>query len=294
MRALEYSLRQSLMSVWRHRGSSLLAVVAIALALVVLGAVLLVTSNAQRWLASRASSAELSVYLEDGATAEARAAIERALDASGVVASRTYVSKNDARTAFRTAVGDLGAIVEQLDDNPFPASIDATVTPEAAAVLDSGLLSSLAALPGVADVRYDREWLARVERGMASLRTLGGAVGLLMALAAAVTVATVVRLGLYARRDELEIMTLVGSPLTFIRGPFVAEGVIQGGLGALLSLLLLWVGFLFVARGAGGGFEGLIDVGTLAFLPPLISMALVGGGMLVGAAGGFVASRHAL
>ena len=72
----------------------------------------------------------------------------------------------------------------------------------------------------------------------ATVRTLGTAVGILMALAAAVTVATVVRLGLYARREELEIMTLVGSPLTFIRGPFVAEGVLQGGLGAVLSLPL--------------------------------------------------------
>ena len=294
MKALDYSLRQGLMSLWRHRGSSLLAMVAIALALVVLGAVLLVTWNAQRWVAARAAAAELSVYLEDGATAEARAAIERALDASGVVASRTYVSKNDARTAFRAAVGDLAAIVEELDDNPFPASIDARIKPEVGTTLDSGLLSRLAAMPGVADVRYDREWLARVEGGMASLRTLGSAVAILMALAAAVTVATVVRLGLYARRDELEIMTLVGSPLTFIRGPFVAEGVIQGGLGALLSLLILWVGFLVVARGGGAGLEGLVDVGTLAFLPPLTSLALVGGGMLVGAAGGFAASRHAL
>ena len=135
MRALEYSLRQGLMSVWRHRGSSLLAVVAIALALVVVGAVLLVTWNAQRWLASRAASAELSVYLEDGAPAEARAAIERALDASGVIASRTYVSKNAARTAFRAAVGDLTAIVDELA-LPFPLARVGLHAPERAARLD--------------------------------------------------------------------------------------------------------------------------------------------------------------
>jgi cell division transport system permease protein len=295
MRALEYSLRQGLTSVWRHRGSSLLAVVAIALALVVLGAVLLGNWNVQRWLASRAAAAELSVYLDDGATAEARGAIEQTLDASGVVASRTYVSKSDARAAFRAAVGELGAIVEALDDNPFPASIDAKVKPEAGAALAAGgLLSRLATLPGVADVRYDREWLARVERTMASLRTFGAVVGILMAMAAAVTVATVVRLGLYARREELEIMTLVGSPLTFIRGPFVAEGVIEGGLGALLSLLLLWTGYMVVARSGGAGLEGMIDVGTLTFLPPMTALGLVAGGMLVGALGGLAASRHAL
>ena len=71
------------------------------------------------------------------------------------------------------------------------------------------------------------------------LGAAGLALALLMALAAAVTVATVVRLGLHARRDEIEIMELVGAPLAFIRGPFVAEGLLQGGIGALVALVAL-------------------------------------------------------
>ncbi len=66
----------------------------------------------------------------------------------------------------------------------------------------------------------------------------------LLALAAALTVANVVRLAAYARRDEIEIMQLVGAPFAYVRGPFVAEGVLQGGAGALLALLLLWAVFL--------------------------------------------------
>ncbi len=90
----------------------------------------------------------------------------------------------------------------------------------------------VAALPGVADVRYDREWLGRLASGLDAVRGAGLALALLMAVAAALTVAAVVRLGLHARRDEIEIMKLVGSPMTFIRGPFVAEGLLQGGIGA--------------------------------------------------------------
>ena len=73
-----------------------------------------------------------------------------------------------------------------------------------------------------------------------------------MALAAAVTVASVVRLGLQARHDEIEIMQLVGSPISFIRGPFIAEGVLQGGLGALIALAVLWAGFCGRGRLVGG------------------------------------------
>ena len=72
-----------------------------------------------------------------------------------------------------------------------------------------------------------------------------------MGVAAAVTVATVVRLGLRARRDELEIMELVGAPLAFIRGPFVAEGFLQGGIRAFLAIAALWLGFLWPWPGGG-------------------------------------------
>ena len=113
-----------------------------------------------------------------------------------------------------------------------------------------------------------------------------------MALAAAVTVATVVRLGLHARQAELEIMELVGAPLTFIRGPFVAEGLIQGGIGAVAALLALWGGFAATGAWWGDDIRGVLD-GPLEFLPPLLIAYLLFGGMVVGSAGGLVAARHA-
>jgi cell division transport system permease protein len=89
-------------------------------------------------------------------------------------------------------------------------------------------------------------------------------------------------------------MQLVGSPLSFIRGPFVAEGVMQGGAGALLALGALWVGFAALAGGWGAGLATLLDGGELAFLPARFIIGLVFGGMVVGGAGGFAASRHAV
>jgi cell division transport system permease protein len=145
----------------------------------------------------------------------------------------------------------------------------------------------------VEDVRYDREWLARVGDGLQTIRAGGLALAILMAIAAAVTVATVVRLGLYARRDEIEIMELVGAPFTFIRGPFVAEGFLQGGLGALLAILLLWLGFTAAGSVWGADIASALDGASLEFLPPRLAGYLVAGGMAVGSAGGFVAARHA-
>jgi cell division transport system permease protein len=101
----------------------------------------------------------------------------------------------------------------------------------------------------------------------------------------------VVRLAAYARRDEIEIMQLVGAPFAFIRGPFVAEGILQGGVGALLAIVLLWAVFLVGKAWYGQlAIEGL-GVTTLVFLPAGSLLTLLAGGMALGCVGGLIVAR---
>lgn len=294
MRAIDYALRQAWASLWRGRSSAAFAITAIALAMTVLGTLLLLTSNVERLLSQWTSAAEFSVYLRDDATSEQRGAIEAMVDESGTAEGREYVSKAQALSRFRTDFADLASLTSAFDENPFPASVEVRVKPEAEQNGSAEtLVTRIAALPGVADVRYDRELLGRLASGLEAVRGAGLALALLMAVAAAITVAAVVRLGLHARHDEIEIMKLVGSPMTFIRGPFVAEGLLQGGIGALLALAVLWLGFGAVMAWWGSQLAALLDGSSVAFLPLRLAMLLVGGGMITGAAGGFAASRHA-
>ena len=295
MRTLRYAFREAWISLWRTRGGTAFAVLAITLAMLVLGALLLVTSNIERLLAQWTTAAEFSVYLRDDATPEQRSAIESAIDGSGIAAAREYVSKADALARFRREFVDLASLTDGFDDNPFPASLEVRIRPEAERDgRAAGVVAQLAAQAGVADVRYDREFLSRLAGGLAAVRGAGLALAILMGVAAAVTVASVVRLGLHYRRDELDIMHLVGSPVAFIRGPFVAEGVIQGGLGAGLALVLLWLGFAAVRAWWGADLSAMLDGAAVQFLPPALTTLVLLGGMLVGAAGGFAASRHAV
>jgi cell division transport system permease protein len=295
MRAIDFALREAWASLWRARGSAAFAVAAIALAMMVLGTLLLVTWNVERLLAQWASAAEFSVYLRDDASSEQRGAIENAIDASGVIAGRQYISKADALGRFRRDFTDLAALTESFDDNPFPASVEVRIRPEAESDGRADVLvQEIASVPGVADVRYDRDWIGRLASGLSAIRGAGFALAVVMALAAALTVASVVRLGMNARRNEIQIMELVGSPIAFIRGPFIAEGVLQGGIGALLALLLLWFGLMVVSAWWGAELSAILDGGTVEFLPARLAVALVAGGMAVGGIGGFAASRHAI
>lgn len=294
MRALQYSFREAVASLWRGRGSSFFAITAIALAMVVLGGLLLLTSNAERLVAEWSSAAEFSVYLTDDATSEQRGALESLIDQSGVAAGRQYVSKADALGRFRRDFAELASLADSFENNPFPASVEVRVTPESQQNgAAEALVARLAAQPGVADIRYDREWLQRVTAGLDAVRGVGSALGVVMIVAAALTVATVVRLALHQRRDEIEIMQLVGSPYAYIRGPFVAEGLLQGGMGAVVALVVLWLGFRAALAWWGGPLGTVIDTGSLQFLPLGMCAWLVLGGMVVGCIGGFAAARTA-
>jgi cell division transport system permease protein len=290
MRALEYSFREATASLWRGRGSSAFAIVAISLAILVFGGVLLVTSNVERLLAEWSSAAEFSVYLRDDATSEQRGALEALIDESGVAIGREYVSKAQALGRFRRDFAELASLASSFQSNPFPASVEVRVRPDATVRAES-LVARLAAAPGVADVRYDREWLSRMTSALEAVRGMGFALAVVMMVAAALTVATVVRLTLYARRDEIEIMQLVGSPYAFIRGPFVAEGLLQGGLGALLALGVLWLGFRAAIGWWGGPFGDIVPEASLRFLPVHLCAWLVAGGTVVGCLGGLAAAR---
>ena len=295
MRAIDYALREGWRNLLRGRGSSAAAVIAIALALIVLGALLLASWNVQRLVARWTSASEFSVYLRDDATSEERGAIESVIDRSGIADGHDYVSKADALVRFRREFAELASLAAGFEENPFPASVEVRLRPETERDgRTQALVRDVATLPGVADVRYDREWLTRLAAGLDAVRGTGAVLGLLMAIAAAVTVASVVRLGLQARHDEIEIMQLVGSPIAFIRGPFIAEGILQGGLGALVALGILWVGFAVAGAWWGTELGTMLEGVSIRFLPAGLCASLVAGGMVVGAAGGLAAARHAV
>jgi cell division transport system permease protein len=290
--ALQYALDEALASLWRGRHSGLLSTATIALALFVLGAFLLVTTNLERLAAEWSRSAELSVYLTDDVTPAQRRAIETLLAPGDVIASRDYLSKTDALSRFKQTFGDLASTLEGLGDNPLPASIEVRLQPGAgvAAAVES-LSAKVRGMPGVADVRYDRQWLNRLLGAVAVIRGVGIALAAVLTFAAALTVANVVRLGLYARRDELEIMQLVGAPQVYIRGPFVMEGVLQGGIGALVALALLGIVFLALRARYLPPLASALSLSSLNFLPVGLCLLVVTGGMVVGCLGGLVAAR---
>jgi len=293
MRALTYFFVEAGASLWRGRRASALAILTIAAGLFVLGFFLVINTNLQRVVGRWAESAELSVYLREDAAPDQVRTVEEALDRSGLAVSRESISKEQAAARFRQDFPDLAASAGKLEANPFPASIEARLKPE---LRDAGdavdtLALTLSGLPGVADVRYDRAWLDRLNVIVRVVRGVGLAIVVLLVIASAMTVANVVRLAVSARGQEIEIMQLVGAPIAYVRGPFVVEGFLQGGAGALLAIVSLWAVFVAGRARYGQTVADALGIAPLTFLPAPIWLILIVGGMALGCLGGLVVAR---
>jgi cell division transport system permease protein len=289
-----YSFEEAWASLRRSGRTALVSVGTIAIAFLTLGGFLLVSVNVQgvldRWL----EAAEISVYFNDTASDADRAAVERFLRERPEVAAVEYVSKDRALERFRTDFPELADVTGSLSQNPFPSSVEVRLNPGTSGG-DSAekLARDVATRGGVADVQFDRTWLSRLMGVVTSARLAGAAVAAILMLGAAFTVGAVVRLSLFARRDELEIMALVGAPFSYIRGPFVVEGLLLGGFGAAVALMGVRVLFYFAGQWLGSDIAGLTGEGQLRFLGLSEIALMLLGGLLVGAAAGTLASRAA-
>ena len=293
MSAIAYAFSEALVSL-RHSGrSAAMSIGTIAIAFLALGGFLLLSANLQSFVERWASSAELSVYLRDDVDDGSRRALLDELSGNAAVAGVEYVSKDVALERFRREFPEL-ADVAQSADNPFPPSIEVRLhTDPASTGAADAMAVALAERHGVVDVRYDRQWLTRLMAIITSIRLAGVTAAAVLVLGAAFTGAAVVRLSLQARREELDIMQLVGAPFAFIRGPSIAEGTILGGVGALLSIVILWVLFAATREQLAAALAEWGSVGALRFLAFSEAALLVVSGLLVGGVAGLVASRAA-
>jgi cell division transport system permease protein len=175
------------------------------------------------------------------------------------------------------------SLPEDLGENPFPAALEVTLHPARNSAADAQrLVDGFRKAPGVEDVEYDLLWIQRLSTAVRLVRGAGAFLGAILVLAAVFTISNVMRLTMYARQDELDIMRLVGAAPAYVKGPFV----LQGGLGGVLALVLLWGIFHALSRDLLATSDLLGR--TAIVLPPTMAALIVAGGTLVGLAGSLV------
>jgi cell division transport system permease protein len=289
-------LRYFLSDAWdefRHSpGVNLLAAATLAAALLVAASLALVLRNLESQLDRWRSDARVDVYLRDDVTPDHVEALREALSGLPGVQRLAYVGKAEALARFRESFGDLAELAGELQTNPLPASLEVYVDPGPGTVsFARGVAGAAAGRPGVEEVRFDREWLDRVQGGLAGARTAGAGVALLVFGAVAFVMAAVLRLAVLARRDEIEIMTLVGATPGFVRGPFLVAGLVQGLAASAVALTLLEAGRRALLASGGASALPLLRVLAGAGLDLRTGVLLTATGTAVALIGAFFAVR---
>jgi cell division transport system permease protein len=267
---------------------SLAAVTITFVTLIALGSALVVTRTLGYIAHELEAQVQVVVYLKDGLGAPDVSTAQATLAALPGVTGVRYVSKGQALEQLRRSVGggtefrDLGA------RNPLPASF--VVTADGAGRLRE-IASEASGLPWTESVNYGAETVARLTALTQTVRGFGAATGGVLALIALVVISSTIRLTVYARRAEIEVMRLVGATAWFVRWPFVVEGAVTGACGALAAFAIVAGAYGVVAHGAEASvpFLPLPGAQEVAFD---LSWKLLLWGVVIGVAGSLLAVRR--
>jgi cell division transport system permease protein len=266
------------------------AVSLITLSLAALGGFWLVSSNIGEATDHWRNRVRIIVFLKrEVGTSETAALAERVTALPGVASVR-YVSKAEALGTLKEVLGKDASVAEQLPVNPLPASLEVAPTAEGATPDGArALIAQLAALPEAEEVGGGSQWIERLAQGRRLLNVIGLGVGAVLALAAILTVTTATTLVLHARRQEMEIMRLVGAPELVVRMPLLLQGMMQGLLGALLAIWLLIGVYALVGPRLEPLIHQTLGLERLMFLRPDNVVVLMLAGTLLGGLGGWLA-----
>jgi cell division transport system permease protein len=290
LRFLVFSLKRALEGLRRNLLMSLAAVVTMTLMLVLMSGLLLVLSGLQAGLQFVEQKVEVVANLNDGVPQERVDALMASIESLPEVASVEYVSKEEALATFRewqqgTGRQDLTAVV---GFNPLPASLNVKLRDPSIA---GDVVDRLKAPRGIVDTVQETEKVADAIVAITGvLRTAGVAIIVIVGLTVLFIIVNTIRMAVMARRDEIEIMRLVGASDAFIRWPFVFEGLLVGLLGAGVTLALLGVAAQPISQ-ATNTIVTQVPVGFDQQLARQLVALVLGAGVVLGGFGAFISVR---
>ena len=284
---------RALLNIRQNAFINLVTVVTIALALLILSLFLLVLVNlegaAQEW----SRQVQVSVYLDKEPSSQELIDLKSRISALPGADSVLYVSKNDALKRFRARLKGQESLLEGVTADTLPASLEITLkrgsrTSEALEVF----VGRLRKISGIGDIQYGEEWVRRLTTFMQFARLIVTLLSGFLLIAVLFIVSNTIKLTIYSRRDELELLSLVGATRLFIKGPFLIEGILQGFVGAVVALVLLAATYFLFLYNAGDFLRFGPTSSGLTFLPASYLAGILVGGIILGFLGSLTSLKR--
>lgn len=287
---LQYVFAAAFASMWRNRLTTVAAIVTTTVMLLVFGLFLAANDTLERMVDALGRRTNMVVYLRDDASPIWISDTIAEFHARPDVAEVIFVTKEQAADDLRASLSELGEVLDVIGQNPLPASIEIRMEDPA------NLLQLAETLREQTD--QIEEVLVRadvIERllNASQLVTIGGGLMIaLLALVALLVIVNTIRLAVHSRREEIEVMKLLGATDWFVRGPFLIEGAVIGLIGSVIAAFLTLVVYIRVVP-VVNSLISFLPVRTAAFFWVNLALFIVLMGLIIGTLGSYFSVRNA-
>ncbi len=240
LRNWAYYTKHAFVNILANRLVHAISIGTISSSLILFGSFVLLFFNLNNWMAEWGKSLSMSVYLQDHIDQKTKARIEALLKNLPGAELKEYISKDRAMEDLVEGLGAHSGLLDGLKENPLPASFEIVFKDVNVRQLDpERIKKEIEKIQGVQEVQYSEEWLDRFEGLIYVLKVAGYVIAGFLCLAVLFITTNTIKLTIYSRRDEIEILKLVGATDWFVKTPFLIEGAVQGVIGGFIALTAL-------------------------------------------------------
>ena len=240
LRNWAYYTKHAFVNILANRLVHAISIGTISSSLILFGSFVLLFFNLNNWMAEWGESLSMSVYLQDHIDQKTKARIEALLKNLPSAELKEYISKDRAMEDLVEGLGAHSGLLDGLKENPLPASFEIVFKDVNVRQLDpERIKKEIEKIQGVQEVQYSEEWLDRFEGMLYMLKVAGYVIAGFLCLAVLFITTNTIKLTIYSRRDEIEILKLVGATDWFVKTPFLIEGAVQGVIGGFIALTAL-------------------------------------------------------
>ena len=290
---LHYFFTRAISNIRQNMLVNMLTIGTISLAILIVTLLLLIYTNLERATDQWSERVQVTAYFDNELTPQELNALKTKIHSLQGTGKIVYVSKAEALQRFHNRLKGQDALLEGVTANILPAALEIQLN-KGNRTSDAlkAYVVRLGKIQGITEIQYGDEWVKRFNNFMDFMRLVGILLGGFLVLAVVFIVANTIKLTIYSRKDELELLGLVGATRLFIKIPFLIEGILQGAIGSALAIILsvcLYLGFLHNA----GNFLSFNPVeANLAFLPLPHLAGIFFGGILLGFMGSLTSLKR--
>jgi len=271
---MRFYFREALLSFRRSALMSMATILSITTILIIIGMFLLISINSSLFLKNIESQLEIVAYLEDKTSEVELNNLKGNIASIDGIKEVKYVSKEEAYQRLLKDLGEQKDILSAIEVNPLPASFEIQIKDPK---IIEQIANQIAKFEKIEEVEYGRETAERLLNFTYLFRRAGILVLALLIFAAILIISNIIKITVYARRNEIEIMSLVGATSWFIKWPFIIEGFLQGFISSVLSIIILYNFYFFAINKVHQIIPFLpLVVDIIDLLPVGIAIALLG------------------